>query len=356
MMGCGASVREKEAYAISAKIDKEIENQRQKTVDVLSLLLLGAGQSGKSTIMKQMQIIHQEGFSVVERISYKHIVHSNALQSMTTILQAMEMLGIECTDESSKSIRNSFLKKVLISSKVNPSKLSLTRDLGLTMSRLWNDSGVKACFLRSREYQLNDSTSYFLNSLARISDPYYVPTEEDVLMTRIRTTGIAQTQFNYKNMMFTMYDVGGQRSYRKRWLFCFEEVTAILFCTALSEYDLTLEEDETTNRMMESLNLFDGICNNRLLSKKSILLFLNKIDLFETKILKSPLKVCFSDYDGPEGSATEAISFIKEKFESIKQEVYIHLTCAIETKNIEAVFDVATDIIIKEVWNQTRVY
>ena len=86
------------------------------------------------------------------------------------------------------------------------------------------------------------------------------------------------------------------------------------------------------------------------------MLFLNKTDLFETKILKSPLTTCFPDYDGPEGSATEAISFIKEQFERIQPEVYIHLTCAIETKNIETVFDVTTDIIIKQIWNQTKVY
>ena len=117
--------------------------------------------------------------------------------------------------------------------------------------------------------------------------------------------------------MFSMFDVGGQRSYRKRWLFCFEEVTSILFCTALSEYDLTLEEDGMTNRMIESLDLFDGICNNRLLRKKSMMLFLNKIDLFEIKILSSPLKCYFPDYNGPDGSSKEAISFIKSKFEMI---------------------------------------
>merc|ERR1711983_303487 len=132
------------------------------------------------------------------------------------------------------------------------------------MSRIWSDTGVQVCFLRSREYQLNDSAGFFLNSISRISDPHYIPTEKDVLKTRVRTTGIVQTQFYYKNMLFKMYDVGGQRSHRKKWLYCFEDVTAIIFCTAISEYDLTLEEDEETNRMMESMSLFDSICNNKL--------------------------------------------------------------------------------------------
>ena len=86
------------------------------------------------------------------------------------------------------------------------------------------------------------------------------------------------------------------------------------------------------------------------------MLFLNKIDLFEVKILTSPLRAFFPEFNGPDGSSAEAISFIKSKFEGIKKDIYIHLTCAIDTEDIEAVFDVATDIIIKNIWNQTRVY
>lgn len=43
-----------------------------------------------------------------------------------------------------------------------------------------------------------------------------------------------------------LFDVGGQRSERKKWIHCFEDVTAIIFCVAMSEYDQVLHEDETT--------------------------------------------------------------------------------------------------------------
>ena len=86
---------------------------------------------------------------------------------------------------------------------------------------------------------------------------------------------------------------GGQRSERKKWMHCFEGVTAILFLVAMSEYDLKLVEDQTTNRMHESMRLFESICNSQWFVNTSIILFLNKRDLFEEKIAKSPISVCF---------------------------------------------------------------
>ena len=162
------------------------------------------------------------------------------------------------------------------------------------------DIFLQHCFSRSREYQLNDSAAYYLNALDRIASPHYVPTQQDVLRTRVKTTGIIETQFTFKGLYFKMFDVGGQRSERKKWIHCFEGVTAIIFCVALSGYDLVLAEDEEMNRMMESMKLFDSICNNKWFVETSIILFLNKKDLFEDKIRHSPLTVCFPEYKGKE--------------------------------------------------------
>lgn len=70
------------------------------------------------------------------------------------------------------------------------------------MKKLWSDNGVQQCFSRSREYQLNDSAAYYLNSLDRISKPNYIATQQDVLRTRVKTTGIVETHFSFKNLHF----------------------------------------------------------------------------------------------------------------------------------------------------------
>ena len=123
-----------------------------------------------------------------------------------------------------------------------------------------------------------------------------------------------------------MFDVGGQRSERKKWIHCFENVTSIIFCVALSEYDQVLLEESNQvrehqpdlcfdskhqrlhlpplihelkqNRMMESLVLFDSVVNSRWFMRTSIILFLNKVDLFKIKLGRSPLGSYFPDYSG----------------------------------------------------------
>ena len=66
----------------------------------------------------------------------------------------------------------------------------------------------------------------------------------------------------------------------------------------MSAYDLVLAEDEEMNRMIESTKLFDSICNNKWFTETAIILFLNKKDLFEEKIARSPLNICFPEYTG----------------------------------------------------------
>ncbi len=95
-----------------------------------------------------------------------------------------------------------------------------------------------------------------------------------------------------------MFDVGGQRSERRKWIHCFEDVTSIIFLAALSEFDQVLAESETDNRMEESVALFSSIMKYPWFKNASVILFLNKNDLLEEKIKKSNLKDFFPEFEG----------------------------------------------------------
>lgn len=86
------------------------------------------------------------------------------------------------------------------------------------------------------------STSYFEN-LDRLFAADYIPNDQDILRSRFKTSGIVETSFELGNYTCRMFDVGGQRSERKKWIHCFENVNCLLFLVAISGYDQCLVED-----------------------------------------------------------------------------------------------------------------
>ena len=97
---------------------------------------------------------------------------------------------------------------------------------------MWQHAAAQSIFERKSEFQLNDSADYYFNDIDRISTAGYIPTEQDVLRSRVRTTGIVQSDFVIKKVNFLMFDVGGQRNERRKWIHCFDHVNAMVFVAA----------------------------------------------------------------------------------------------------------------------------
>ena len=156
----------------------------------IKLLLLGSGESGKSTIVKQMKIIHGNGYSEAERILFRPVVFCNAVQSLYTIIkeglvsprlhlhhlffQAMAKLRMDFEKESCYQISEIFVHQ---SSNVEDTEF-FPPELAAIMMELWRDAGIQETFNKSNEYQLNDSAGYFLGEMERISETGYIPTDQ----------------------------------------------------------------------------------------------------------------------------------------------------------------------------------
>ena len=125
----------------------------------------------------------------------------------------------------------------------------------------------------------------------------YVPSTEDVLHSRVRTTGILDCRFTINKVPFEFVDVGGARVERRKWILSFHDVKAVFFLCAASGFDLTLEEDGATNRLTESVNLFAALVNNKHFSHNvPIILLLNKMDLLADKIRVKNIGEYFPDF------------------------------------------------------------
>lgn len=229
---------------------------------------------------------------------------------------------------------------------------TLTKPYVDAIKSLWEDPGIQECYNRKREYQLSDSTKYYLNDLDRITDAAYLPSQQDVLRVRVPTTGIIEYPFDLENVVFRMVDVGGQRSERRKWIHCFEDVTSIMFLSALSEYDQVLVESAYENRMEESMALFRTILTYEWFQISSVILFLNKIDLLEEKVMNSHLVDYFPAYDGPQRDVKAAQEFILNMFVGLhpnrKKLIYYHFTCATDTNSIRFVFRAVKDHILQK--------
>ncbi|GAA94912.1 uncharacterized protein L969DRAFT_96361 [Mixia osmundae IAM 14324] len=328
----------------SAQIDKKIAGDSTNYRKECKILLLGSGESGKSTIVKQMKIINQGGYTRDELLLFRMTIYKNVLDSAQGIVMALRKFKMDPVEPANRVYADKILD---YRCELDPSS-PLPAEIMRAIQSLWRDSIIPSVLDRSSEFYLMDSASYFFDEVERIGETDYVPSEADVLRCRTKTTGISETKFTSGQLSIHMFDVGGQRSERKKWIHCFEEVTSIIFCVALSEYDQVLLEESGQNRMAESLVLFESVINSRWFLRTSVILFLNKIDLFKIKLPRVPLEKYFPEYTGG-ADVNKAAKYILWRFTQLNRarlSIYPHLTQATDTSNIRLVFAAAKETIL----------
>jgi hypothetical protein len=235
---------------------------------------------------------------------------------------------------------------------------NIDTEVGGHLKAVWADPVVQSAYNQRNSLAdmphlfLADSIGYFMeNRIDDICADDYIPSKQDHLRIRVRTTGINKTEYEIDGNSFEMFDVGGQRSERKKWINCFDNVTAVLFVAAISEYDQVLFEEKTQNRVEEALALFGDIANCDYFERTAMILFLNKRDIFQQKVEEGVmLNKTFPEFQG-NNNVQECSEFLVDKFDAQNQnpdkDIYTHITCATDRENVFTVFSAVKDIIIK---------
>lgn len=328
---------------VSKNIDKALHNEKKEKERELKLLLLGPGESGKSTLLKQMKLIYGTGFSNTEIENCKEVLYMNVVKGMQSLIDGAETLELKLLDDN---IKHGELIKTLKGFDEH-----WTKEVGLAIKNLWNDPAIKKAFEKRYQFQVYEQVAFFFDHIDRISNPNFKATEEDFIKARMPTTGVAETMFELEKHKFRVVDVGGQRSERKKWVSCFPDVTCVLFVAALSEIDQALYEESGINRLKESLDLFEITVNNEYFSETPVILFLNKEDILRDKLDKGiDPSLYFTNYNG--GCNYDLITtYLKAEFlarnKTNKREVFVRLTNATDRKNMKFVFDAVTSIILQ---------
>ena len=251
-MGCSVT-KVDPLVASNREIDKRIKQEKSLREREIKILMLGTAGSGKGTILKQMRIINLGGFSKDERQKYLYsIIH--AIISLTIDL----LEAIEATNYDDKEL----YRKLMLANSQKSQELEdgNYQDILQDIQFFFEGDTDKNLLenLREDAYSLR----YFVRKIGEISKKTYMPTANDILHVRVETTGIVETKFEYNKMLFRMVDVGGQKSERRKWFHCFSDVNAVLFVVDISQYNQMSPEDENTNALLQSLAIFEGVCNN----------------------------------------------------------------------------------------------
>ncbi|CCA68664.1 related to guanine nucleotide-binding protein alpha-4 subunit [Serendipita indica DSM 11827] len=228
------------------------------------------------------------------------------------------------------------------------------------MLALWHDPVVRQV-LKMGNVRLEDMPGFFLDDIERITSLSYVPSDDDVLRARLKTIGVSEYTYDV-NMMgerttWTFYDVGGTRTQRSAWQPYFSHVDALIFLAPISAFDQSLAEDRRVNRLEDSLLLFKSICKSKLLISVNIILFLNKVDILQSKLNSGVRVNKYVKSYGERPNEYESVSkFFRNKFAAIYREYtpkeakkmfYIHMTSVTETKAMRNVLSSVCDSIFR---------
>jgi len=351
MGACASNLtpEERQALAASKRIEKDNYQDFNTELEKIKLLLLGAGESGKSTLFKQMKILYGAGFTDSEKRLYLPRIGFNVVEGMHFLCQAVMERGLQAKLDPASS---PYVEQVL---SVQPGLVPPDAEMAEMVNVLWKDPAIQEVWSLRSELQVNEAIEKFFNKIDELAEDDYLPTEEDILYCRNRTTGITSQEYLVDSVNFCLYDVGGQRNERKKWIHCFDDVAAVLFVAALSEYDQTLFEDATENRMVDAISLFKWVCAQGAFADTSMILFLNKRDLFEKKVQTVPIRSVehFADFSGKDANFTDGVAYFQGKFEAQAKsrggsKVITHITCATDRHTFRQIFNACKIIILEQ--------
>eukprot|EP01129_Flabellula_baltica_P014713 TRINITY_DN712_c0_g1_i1.p1 TRINITY_DN712_c0_g1~~TRINITY_DN712_c0_g1_i1.p1 ORF type:complete len:378 (-),score=67.19 TRINITY_DN712_c0_g1_i1:92-1165(-) len=333
----------------------------------IRFLFLGMSLSGKSTFIKHVRLIYDIAFTDHERISYKDLLLKNIILGVVENCHQCKLKNIK--EKNRRYVR--FFKEL---------DLSVFHEADQDMIEkailLWKDAGFQRTWLLSRDVELQyTQLDYLMENVRYYLDHDYIPSDEDVLYSRQRTTGAYSMKFMNDNKFFEFIDIGGQAPERRKWLRVLDfGVNGILYFAALDEFNIKSSEDPNKTKMEISMDIFKQIINDKDTYGSNIVLVLNKFDLFEIKIrsqrgFESFLKhfpefdslydddeffeqaemncqdIAIEENDADRGLVIAATYYIMLKFQGLittRRNVRVLPTCALDRDNAYSSFSLLT--------------
>eukprot|EP00924_Labyrinthula_sp_SR-Ha-C_P006430 snap_masked-scaffold_57-processed-gene-1.33-mRNA-1 protein AED:0.28 eAED:0.28 QI:0/0/0/0.14/1/1/7/0/400 len=372
-------------------VEPDFDTQNQNSIvfgKMFKMLLYGPGECGKTTILRRMLLLEGNKEEIEhQRQDYRGKIRYNLLEGAKIILDAMQMkYGLELENEELVKAAQDIL---YIENYFRNEKRDVTftrflfegLDAREAILHLYDNSeNFKKVMIRGREFSLFSNWEYFVKKSKDKSwgkqgkiDRYgnerggWIPSEKDLLHSRVKTTGMNTVSFQIDGVLFSMIDVGGQRSERRKAMKYFMGIDSVIFVGSMADYDESLYEDSSVNRLEETLSVFQQTLRKPEFEDTFFVLFLNKFDLFVEKyldqkvpignirgVLRTPPKVEDEDPEDPY-ECTKAQIWFRDIFMDCvppnrRGHIKPFLTTALqEENNIRQVMDYCATYVISKI-------
>jgi len=285
------------------KSDKQIEHHMKvsnaETSIIRKYLLLGTGSAGKSTLFRQLKCICGGGLEEKDIAIANRAIRVNCVLAILLLLRkSLDLYELDAVRHEPCKIDLDAMPHLLpliqIVLNFQPDTIQKfplrhadegwLEQLGRAIACLWALPQIQETYKRREFFCIAANMDFFLSKATKVFHPSFRSSYEDFVRSRITTTSISDALYTIEGIPFHVFDAGGQRSERQKWIHLFEGISAVIFVAALDHFCSMLFEDESKNALEESLDLFEEIVNSKWFRRTHIILYLNKMDLFNERI------------------------------------------------------------------------
>ena len=286
--------------------DIEIKSSNFTEQDV-KILLIGPGESGKTTIWRQLKLNYCGGFDESEKESLKPCIQLNILTDMKNLIDFMNQSGQSVAPELSNSVD--------VVTSLQDDNEELIPEVASEITKLWDDPMMKINYQKATNIGIGDNADFFIENVQRIAEPSYQPSDEDLLKSRIKTTGKSDLDVMFNDIKVKLVDIGGQLCERSKWASFSEGVGYLIFVVPLSDFNQPMYEDDSILRTNDTKDLFKATANRKFENIPIFLVF-NKLDMFEKKLHEYPekFKEAYPDFEGDTNNTEECVEHVKKTF------------------------------------------